>query len=303
MLKLHQLWRKYKNALWVHLVLIVITTIVIIPILFMVVKATQDRNTAISPSLLPGGLFWRNISIAWKEYHFSRYMANTVIITTAITIGKTVFSILAAMVLVYFKLPKKNLIFWGILLTLYIPTDLIAIGLFDMISQKNPSVPQFLAWIINPINVFFHPIPFGFAWTNNYNSVIIPFLASATGTFLFTQHFKSIPQSFAEVAYIEGMGPINYLFKILIPISMNTIGALWVIQFISFWNQYFWPRVIIRNNDAQVIQVAIRNLLGVDQVEWGTLMAAALLIVIPPLLVFLILIKQLKNGVALSTEK
>lgn len=295
---------RHKLGIIVHIVLVVSTLIISVPFVYLLIKATQSRVAALSPSLIPGNLLWDNLVFAWEEYNFKQYTINTLIITTSITLGKTLLSLFAAMALVYFKMRWKPVLFAGILITLYIPTDLIAIGLFDLVSQKNPHVGEFLIWIINPIKVFFNPIPFGFEWTNSYKSVIVPFLASATGTFLFIQHFRSIPRSFAEVALIEGMGPFSYLWKILIPVSMNTIGALWVIQFVAFWNQYFWPRVIIRDNNAQVIQVAIRSVFGDGtQIEWGVLMAAALIVVIPPTLVFLLLIKQLRRGVSLSTGK
>ncbi|WGK70225.1 carbohydrate ABC transporter permease [Candidatus Haliotispira prima] len=295
--------QKKRDALAVHITLATVSILLGLPVVFLVLKATQSTAEAITPSLLPGGMFWQNVQSAWKSYNMATFMGNTLVITTAITFGKTVLSILAAMVFVYFRIRGKLVLFWAILITLYIPTDLIAIGLFDVISQGQPSVPEFLVWLANPVKVLFRPIPFGLDWANSYKAIIIPFLASATGTFLFIQHFRTIPKSFAEVAVLEGMGPLSYLFRILIPVSRNTIGALWVIQFVFYWNQYFWPRLIIQDSDSQVIQVALRLMVGQDQIAWGVLMAGTIIVVLPPLLVFLLLIKQLEGGVALSTGK
>ena len=292
------------KAITVHIILFIITVLVSIPIIYMLIKSTQDKSTAISPSLIPGKLLFSNFARAWNEYNFKRYILNTLIITVNITLGKTIISLFAAVVLVYFKVRGKVFIFGFILITLYIPVDLIAIGLFDLVSQQLPTVGEFFTWIINPFNVLFKPVEFGFAWANNYNSVIVPFLASATGTFLFIQHFRSIPRSFVEVAYLEGAGPLTYLFKVLLPNSWNTIGALWVIQFVFFWNQYFWPRVIISDNDSQVVQIAIRSIMRAEQeYEWGVLMAAAIIVVTPPMVCFGLLLKQLQLGVSLSTGK
>ncbi len=295
--------RKRGNAIAVHIILAIASLIFGLPILFLLFKATQDKAAAITPSLLPGGLLWHNLKAAWSGYHMGTFMANTLVITTAITLGKTILSILSAMAFVYFRVPAKVGLFWAILLTLYIPTDLIAIGLFDVISQRQPSAGQFLAWLASPLRVLFQPIPFGLDWDNTYKAIIIPFLASATGTFLFIQHFRAIPKSFAEVAVIEGMGPWRYLFRILIPVSLNTIGALWVIQFVFYWNQYFWPRLIIQDSESQVIQVALRLMVAQDQVEWGVLMAGAIIVVLPPLFVFVLLVRQLESGVSLTAGK
>lgn len=292
-----------RMAIQVHLVLIGTSVILALPIVFLLIKATQDRAAVLGASMLPGTALWQNLKDAWSGYNMGRYMGNTLLITTAITAGKTLLSILAAMVFVYFQIRDKQVLFWAILITLYIPTDLIAIGLFDLISQQQPKPAQFLLWLVNPIKVLLQPIPFGLNWANSYKAVIIPFFASATGTFLFIQHFRSIPKSFAEVAVLDGTGPLAYLTKILLPLSWNMIGALWVIQFVFYWNQYFWPRLIIQDSNAQVIQVALRMIVSSDRVEWGVLMAGTIITVLPPLIVFLLLHKQLGSGVALDSSK
>ena len=94
----------------------------------------------------------------------------------------------------------------------------------------------------------------------------------------------------ADAARIDGVRPLGFLFRVLIPLSGNTIGALWVIQFVYAWNQYVWPRVIIRREEAQVIQVGLKAIVGTAEgIQWGQVMAGTLLTLIPPLLVFLLL--------------
>jgi sn-glycerol 3-phosphate transport system permease protein len=86
--------------------------------------------------------------------------------------------------------------------------------------------------------------------------------------------------------------------------SVNTIGALAVIQFVYVWDQYLWPRVIIRREELQVVQVGLNLIIGTGEgVQWGYVMAGALLTIIPPLLVFMLLQEQFMRGFALSQEK
>ena len=85
--------------------------------------------------------------------------------------------------------------------------------------------------------------------------------------------------------------------------SWNTIGALAVIQFVYVWDQYLWPRIIIRREETQVVQIGLNALVSGDQVEWGPVMAAALITIIPPLLVFGLLQEQFMRGFALSSDK
>jgi sn-glycerol 3-phosphate transport system permease protein len=132
----------------------------------------------------------------------------------------------------------------------------------------------------------------------------VPFLASATGVFLFRQHFASIPSDLADAARVDGAGPLRFLVSILIPMSTNTIGALALIQFIYMWNMYIWPLVIIRENARQVVQIGLRSMTAVqDTTNWGVVMAGAVLAMLPPLVMFILLHQQFTKGFALGQEK
>jgi sn-glycerol 3-phosphate transport system permease protein len=121
---------------------------------------------------------------------------------------------------------------------------------------------------------------------------------------LFRQHFMSIPRSLADAAKIDGASPLRFLTSILIPMSWNTIGALAVIQFVYVWDQYLWPRVIIQQEDKQVVQVGLKLIIGVGQgTQWGEVMAGAIIALLPPLIVFILLQEQFMRGFALSESK
>ncbi len=297
--------RHKKDPLWIHIVLSISVLIIAAPILFALIKATQTRGVVLSPSLVPGTEFLENLKIVWTDQRLGRYMANSLRIAIAVTAGKTILSILAAMVLVYFDIRFKGIIFGFILFTLLMPTEVLIVGLFDMVSLRPPaSLGEFLSWILNPRKVLLEPIPFGLGWTNRYSSIIVPFMASATGIFLFRQHFMSIPRDLGDAARIDGAGPWSFLFRVLIPMSANTIGALAVIQFVYVWDQYLWPRVIIRDESRQVVQVGLNLIIGVGEgVYWGQVMAGALVSIIPPLIVFIALQEQFMRGFALTSDK
>ena len=287
---------------WViHVLLILSCLIVTGPILFAIIKATQTTAQVLSPSMIPGTELWHNMKAAWLSADLGIYMRNSLIIAFAVTLGKTVLSLMAGMALVYFRIPFKPIVFGFILLTLMMPTQVLIVGLFDLVSkQAPPTWVALLSWIAHPLA----PTAYGFDWSNSYWAIIVPFLASATGVFLFRQHFMSIPLSLADAAKIDGAGPMRFLLRILVPMSTNTIGALAVIQFVYVWNQYLWPLVIIRGTDRQVIQVGLNLIISTGQdTEWGLVMAGAILALIPPLIVFMLLQEQFMRGFALSAEK
>jgi sn-glycerol 3-phosphate transport system permease protein len=288
----------------VHALLVVACLLVTAPIVFALIKATQTRTQVLSPSLVPGEMLIENVRAAWTGGNLGVYMRNSLIVAAAVTFGKTLLSLMAATALVYFDFPLRRLVFGVILLTLLTPLEVLVLPLFDLVSQKPPESWRVLwEWLRDPANIVLNPV-FGFGWANTYWAIIMPFLASATGVFLFNQHFRSIPRSLADAAKMDGAGPLRFLWSVLVPLSWNTIGALAVIQFVYVWDQYLWPRIIIRREETQVVQVGLSALLNSsDRTEWGQVMAAALITIIPPLLVFGLLQEQFMRGFALSSEK
>jgi sn-glycerol 3-phosphate transport system permease protein len=130
-------------------------------------------------------------------------------------------------------------------------------------------------------------------------------MASATGTFLFRQHFSNIPSELADAAQIDGAGPLRFLFRILVPMSWNVVGALAMIQFIYAWNQYLWPLLVVNDNKRQLIQVALKGIAvsATDLGNWGVALAAAVIASIPPLIIFLVFQESFLRGFALTRDK
>jgi sn-glycerol 3-phosphate transport system permease protein len=289
----------------VHAVLIVACVLVAFPIVFALIKATQTRAAVLSPSLIPGEMLWANLRAVWVTADLGLFMRNSLIVATTVTVGKTILSLFGGMALVFFRFPGHRIVFAFVLLTLMMPTEVLIVPLFDLVSLRPPaSWTAFWAWLTDPAAVFLQPLSFGFGWSNTYWALIVPFLASATGTFLFRQHFRSIPGSLADAARIDGATPWQFLTRVLVPMSGNTIGALAVIQFVYVWDQYLWPRIIIRREELQVVQVGLNMIIGNGEgVEWGVVMAGAIVTLIPPMLIFLALQERFMRGFALSDGK
>ncbi len=268
-----------KNHFWIHLILSVAVFLVASPLLFALLKATQSGAQVVGPSLTPGLHFFENARAAWIGAGLGQYMFNSAVVAVSVTVGKTVLSLLAALAFVFFRFPLKGLLFAAVLFALMLPTELLIVALFDVVSG-------------------------GLKWSDSYAAIIVPFTASATGTLLFRQHFMNIPVSLSDAARIDGAGPLTFLGRILIPLSWNTIGALAVIQFVSAWDQYLWPLVIMQTEGKQVIQVGLSKLIDIEsQSSWGAVMAGAILAIIPPMVVFTLLQEQFSKGFALSQDK
>lgn len=263
---------------YVHLILIIACAIIGFPLFYAVLVGTQSNADVFAYRFLPGDSFAFNWDVVMNIAGLWRYMLNSIAIAIAVTVGKTLLSLLAGLAFVYFRFPGKWLVFGFVLITLMMPTEILIIALFRFVNQ--------------------------IGWGNTYLALIVPFLASATGSFLFRQHFANIPAELSEAAQLDGANPLQFLFRVLVPMSWNTIGALAVIQFVYMWNMYIWPALIIQGQERQVVQVGLRTLAGGDQMtSFGPLMLGAVIASLPPIFVFLLLQKQFMSGFALTRDK
>lgn len=137
-----------------------------------------------------------------------------------------------------------------------------------------------------------------FGLLNSFSGLTLPLLASATGTFLFRQFFKTISKELVDAAKLDGAGPLRFFIDIVLPLSRIQISALFVILFVYGWNQYLWPLVITTETKMTTIVMGIRYLAGVaDQVpEWHYIMTVALIALVPPCMVVMVMQRWFEKG-------
>lgn len=274
-------WLRPKSRVdrwYTHVTLIVTCLIIGFPLLYAALVATQTNSQYFRYQLTPGGNLRENFDIVWNQRDLGSYMLNSTIQAVIITIGKTITALLAGLAFVHFDFRGKWWLFWFVLVTLMMPTEISIIALFQIVSDLG--------------------------WSNSMYGLTVPFLASATGAFLFRQHFASLPSELSEAARLDGAGPIQFLWRILLPLSWNVIGALAVIQFLYSWNMYLWPRLIINEQSSQVVQIGLGTLRNVGGGQsYGPLMLGAVIASIPPTLVFVLLQRAFLKGFAISADK
>jgi sn-glycerol 3-phosphate transport system permease protein len=273
-----------------HLMLGLVVIVVCGPVLYAVLVSTQSNNDLFNFRLVPGDRLddnWRAVmnSRSAGGRDLGEYMWHSVVVSTIVALAKIVTSLLAGLAFVYFRFPAKWFVFGFVLVTLLMPTEISILALFRQVSEIGWHEQE--SWLPD----FIPPL-----------GLTVPFFASATGAFLFRQHFANLPADLSEAAQIDGVSPMQFLFRILIPLSWNAIGALAVIQFIYGWNMYLWP--LLLQPDDQLVQVGLNTLRNADQGQaYGPLMLGALLASLPPIIVFVVLQKPFMKGMALSRDK
>lgn len=260
----------------------IVTSIVLmsLPLLLAMIMSTQTTTEVYQVTNLGiGSQGLGNYVTVLTEYGFSTYMLNSFIMSIIIVVGKVSLSLLAALALVYYELPYERAVFMFILLTLLLPVPVRIVPLFQLMADLG--------------------------WTNTMIALTGPYIASATAVFLFRQHFMSIPSSLVETARLDGVGPLTFLFQVLIPMSKGMIAGVCVITYIYAWNQFLWPLVAVTDKSSQVVQVGIRYLQGSAQAgltQWGLIMAGAMLALVPPLVVLIVLHRPLLKTFAIQQK-
>lgn len=261
-----------------HTILLLLVVVVFTPVAFAFVKATQDLNTSVSPSLAIGSELLPNLTTVFEMHDLGRIMLNTIIVVACVIVGKTTLSFLAASAFVFFRFPLNGALFAGVLFTLMLPTEILVVALYELVTD---------------LGIY-----------NTYGALIIPFLASATGTLLFRQHFMKVPRELLESAQLDGAGSLRALRSIVLPLSWNVIAAFAVIEFVYVWNIFLWPFLVIQEGSRQMVQVGLANLVTVQEVNHvGVVMAGVSASMIPPVIVFMFLQKRFLEGFSLSSER
>jgi len=270
-----------------HLTLILGVAAIAFPLYVTLIASTHELPTLLQGRmpLTPGDQAWINYSTVLGEGMslsgappVSLMMLNSLVVALGISLGKIAISIIAAYAIVYFRFPLRMTCFWLIFVTLMLPVEVRILPTYKVVADLG--------------------------LLDSYAGLIIPLIASATGTFLFRQFFLTVPPELAEAARMDGAGPIRFLWHVLLPLSRNSIAALFVIQFIYGWNQYLWPLVVTTKQSYYTVVLVISRLVNVVDVapSWNLIMAVALLAMIPPVVVVLAMQRWFVRGLV-ETEK
>jgi sn-glycerol 3-phosphate transport system permease protein len=271
-----------------HAVLILGVLVVGFPLYLTFVASTQTAEAIVHApmSLLPGNQLIENYSAALQgtgmgaasNAPVGRMMMVSLITALVIAVGKIVISLLSAFAIVYFRFPFRMLFFWAIFVTLMLPVE-VRIG-------PTYSVVASLGML------------------NTYAGLTVPLIASATATFLFRQFFLTVPDELVEAARMDGAGPMRFFKDVLLPLSVTSIAALFVIQFIYGWNQYLWPLLVTTEESMYPVVIGIKRMIsgGDAATDWNIVMATAVLAMIPPALVVILMQRWFVKGLV-DTEK
>jgi sn-glycerol 3-phosphate transport system permease protein len=259
--------------------LLAMAVVVGFPIYITVVNAllTSPQIGARPPILFPTHPQWNTFATAFSEAHMGIYLRNSAIVTILITGAQLVTSILAGYAFAFVRFPFRRVIFMICLATLMVPMEATIIPNYRTIQALG--------------------------WFNTFPALIVPFLATGLGAFLFRQAFLGLPRDLRDAATLDGYGHIRFLVRVVLPLNRPVIAAFGIFAFLGAWNQYLWPLIVTQTNSVRTVQIGLHQLSVTNFNQVDVVFAGTLLATLPIFVLLLAFQKQLVRGLTAGAVK
>jgi multiple sugar transport system permease protein len=263
----------------------------IAPLLFMFVSSFKSDNAIFADlsnwsAYLPSEAWsMQNYKAVFEKSDLPSFLLNSTLIAALIVVGGIIINSMLAFSIARMRWRGRNLVLALVVAMVIVPFEVIAIPLLSLVAK--------LPWpAIEHGQLVMHT-----GWFNSLHVQVIPFLANAFCVFLFYQFFRDIPPELDEAAKMDGAGPWTVYARIIMPNSGPVIATAAIVLFISAWNQYLWPIMVIQGEAFRPVQPGIQQFFGRTN-SWGQIMAYASVITLPVLAVFLAFQRQFVASVA-----
>jgi len=271
--------RSRRHAVWAYICLAIGAVVVLFPIYVLVVDSllSPAQLAANPPKFLPTSPQWSNYSLVFSRYGMGGYIKNSFIQTGIIVSVQLVTSVLAAYAFVFLRFPLRRTLFLLTLATVMIPFEITVTANYSTITTLG--------------------------WEGNFLGLTVPFLATGFGIFLMRQAFLQIPRELREAAVIDGYGPMQFLWRVAIPLTRPVIAALAVFSFLGAWNQYLWPSLLSTIPTApRTIQIGLSTIGGSSETV-GIELAGAVVSLVPLIILLIFFRKNLIRSLTAGAVK
>ncbi|WP_071130705.1 carbohydrate ABC transporter permease [Enterococcus timonensis] len=257
-----------------YLFLIIFAIATLFPFIYMVLAGlmTYSEATSIPPTILPAEFQWVNYAQVFAKSPFLQYFINTVFVSAVTTIATLITSTLASFALTSLNFKFKNVVLAVMVSLLMVPYESIIFTNYNTISKLG--------------------------LLNTYTALIIPFLTSIFYIYYLNTYLRGISSTFYKAAKIDGASDLEYIWKILIPMSKPALTTVGILTFISSWNSFLWPLLVTNDKSMRLLNNGLSAFATESGSDIHLQLAAATLTVIPILIVYLIFRKEIIRGVA-----
>jgi len=246
-----------------HVVLAVIAVASIFPVYWMFATAFRRPEDALSQSPFPWPLSIENFTNVWNAIPMGAMLWNTFLMSSVMAVAQLLVAILAAYGFAVWEFPGKKVLFMLFIGSWLVPFQVTMIPNYVLISQLG--------------------------LLNTVAGVVVPNLCSAFAVLLMRQHLQSFPRDLIDASHMDGRTSWGTLWRVVLPNLRPALAALGIMLFISAWNEYLWPTLVMQQNQDGLVQVGIRSFLGETGNDWGSVMAASGLACVPIFVIYIFL--------------
>ena len=269
-----------RRSIMLHLFLTPLALIWLFPLWMMAVFSTMPDRGIFSPSieLLPHGNFLDNVNNLQRDTDFVGAIVISVSVAVTYTFLSVLLTSMAGWALARYQFFGKGAIVAIILGTITLPYFVVVIPQFIMVARD-------------------------FHLANTWIALIVPPLFNSLGVLFMRQSFSMMPHELFDAARVEGVKEWRIFLYVALPLARPTLAALAIILFLASWNNYLWPLLINSKPGAMTAPVALGTLIGLTKVSWGGIMAGAMMLTAPMLVVFVLLQRHFIAGIAAGAVK
>lgn len=267
------------RRIFIHLLLFLGLAITLAPFIWMISTSFKSSESVFTfpPQWIPKHPTIEQYQTLFREVNFLQFFKNSVIVAFGITLFSLFLNSLGGFAFAKHKFPGREKIFALLLATMMVPGQITMIPVFLMLKTVG--------------------------LINSYWGLIIPAGASAFGIFLMRQFITTIPTDLIESARIDGCSEFRIYWTIILPLCKPVLAALGIFTFMGSWNAFLWPLIVMIKENMYTLPVALANLSGQYATKFGLLMAGAVVVVIPVLIVFIVAQRYVIKGVAVTGLK
>ena len=263
-----------------QLLAIAVGLLLIFPILYAIslsfMKAPEILTRDIK--LLPDSIQWENYRKALQITTLGRYMINSVILAGVSSFIRVILASLSAFAFAFFEFKGKNFLFMLCMSTMMIPGDVVLVTNYKTDASLG--------------------------LTDTYLGMMAVFLLSVLNIFMMRQYYLTFSKEIYEASRIDGCSNLRFYSRILLPLSKPVIATVYISSFVSIWNTYLWPMLVTNDDKLRTVQVGITMLNSADgSTIYGPIMAAAVMVLVPTVFVFVIFQKQIVGGMLSGSVK
>ncbi len=262
-----------------YLLLVVLLVVMVFPLLWMFRVSLQEAGASIDmASLTLSSTFtFDNYLDLFQSLRMGRYLFNSLFVGVAVTVGNILFCFMVAYSLARYRYLTNKLLFVSAIIVLMIPAHVLIIPLYVLCLKTG---------------IY-----------DSYWALILPWLVNPIGIFLVKQYIESIPPSMEEAARIDGAGELRILFRVVMPVCRPALAVLAIQVFVTNWNSFLFPYILTSHESLRTLPVGLALLQGHQAIDWQHLMAGSSIAVIPILILFAFMQRQIVSGITAGSIK